>query len=117
MNATDAMASPLELFSDPDKLQRLGFNGAGIGVIAGIELPPSLVWLKPVCIAGIVIANALSSRWKEQAVAHAEAAKTSALANTTDEEVKAAIQAAVDAELQRRAALAVPPPAVTPVAR
>ena len=48
---------------------------------------------------------------------HAEAARSSALANTTDEEAKAAIQAAVDAELQRRTAASPPPPPLPLVAR
>jgi len=68
-------------------------------------------------LAGLAAMYLFGSNYKESQLAHAEAAKTSALANTTDEEAKAAIQAAVDAELQRRAAAAVPPPAVAPVAR
>jgi len=68
-------------------------------------------------LAGLAAMYLFGSNYKESQLAHADAAKSSALANTTDEEAKAAIQAAVDAELQRRAAAAVPPPAVAPVAR
>ena len=80
----------------------------------GLDLDPTAIGSLAVMVVGYLGA----SNFKEASIAHAEAAKADALANGTDEDAKAAIQAAVDAELARRAALALMmPPAVTPVAR
>lgn len=79
----------------------------------GLDLDPTAIGSLAVMVVGYLGA----SNWKEGALAHADAAKANALANGTDEDAKAAIQAAVDAELARRAALALMMPAVTPVAR
>lgn len=110
MNATDVMTNPT--------VRRLLMALLAGGVVVlnkklGLDLSAEQLY----SLAGLAAMYLFGSNYKESHLAHAEAAKTSALANTTDEEAKAAIQAAVDAELQRRAALAVPPPAVTPVAR
>ena len=79
----------------------------------GLDLDPTAIGSLAVMVVGYLA----GSNYKEAAVAHAEAAKADALANGTDDEAKAAIQAAVDAELARRAALAMTLPAVAPVAR
>lgn len=110
MNAADVMTNPT--------VRRLLMALLAGGVVVlnkklGLDLSAEQLY----SLAGLAAMYLFGSNYKEASLAHAEAAKTSALANTTDEEAKAAIQAAVDAELQRRAALAVPPPAVTPVAR
>lgn len=110
MNAADVMTNPT--------VRRLLMALLAGGVVVlnkklGLDLSAEQLY----SLAGLAAMYLFGSNYKESHLAHAEAAKTSALANTTDEEAKAAIQAAVDAELQRRAALAVPPPAVTPVAR
>lgn len=110
MSAADVMTNPT--------VRRLLMALLAGGVVVlnkklGLDLSAEQLY----SLAGLAAMYLFGSNYKESQFAHAEAAKTSALANTTDEEAKAAIQAAVDAELQRRAALAVPPPAVTPVAR
>ena len=79
----------------------------------GLDLDPTAIGSLAVMVVGYLA----GSNFKEASLAHAEAAKQDALANATDEDAKKAIQAAVDAELARRAALVLPPPAVTPVAR
>ena len=110
MNFTDLAANPT--------VRRLLMALLAGGVVVlnkklGLDLSAEQLY----SLAGLAAMYLFGSNYKESQLAHAEAAKTSALASTTDEEAKAAIQAAVDAELQRRAAAAVPPPAVAPVAR
>jgi len=110
MNFTDLAANPT--------VRRLLMALLAGGVVVlnkklGLDLSAEQLY----SLAGLAAMYLFGSNYKESQLAHADAAKSAALAGTTDEEAKAAIQAAVDAELQRRAAAAVPPPAVTPVAQ
>lgn len=110
MNFTDLAANPT--------VRRLLMALLAGGVVVlnkklGLDLSAEQLY----SLAGLAAMYLFGSNYKESQLAHAEAAKADALANGTDDEAKAAIAAAVDAELKRRAALVVPPPAVTPVAR
>lgn len=109
--------SPTEIATNPTVRRLLMALLAGGAVALNKKLGLDLSAEQLYSLVGLASIYIFGSNYKESQLAHAEAAKTNALANTTDEEAKAAIQAAVDAELARRAALVVPPPAVTPVAR